>query len=87
MSAFYLIGTWLLIIKTYERHTFWFTLYFGLAMSLCSYFVGGHVKLQLVFIFYFFSGGGGVLNLIVIRKYRNAHALQCENSKARVTHC
>lgn len=57
-------------------------------MSLCSYFVGGHVKLQLVFIFYFFFlGGGGVLNLIVIRKYRNAHALQCENSKARVTHC
>lgn len=55
-------------------------------MSLCSYFVGGHVKLQLVFIF-FFLGGGGVLNLIVIRKYRNAHALQCENSKARVTHC
>lgn len=58
-------------------------------MSLCSYFVGGHVKLQLVFIFNFFflGGGGGVLNLIVIRKYRNAHALQCENSKARVTHC
>lgn len=48
-------------------------------------FCGWTCQVTISFYLLFFLGGG--LNCTVIRKYRNAHALQCDHSKARVTHC